>query len=209
MGILIKLGERTLIRKLERRDIDKMINWGKHKDPKFLHYNFPYLTEEERDIWYKFKTKKINKKCFAVDDMNGDLIGYISLRDIKFFKRESELGIVFDPNILGKGYGTDALTAFLDLYFNQLKMKTMILRVAKFNERAIRCYEKCGFKITDEYISEFEEQCMNTKTKNNIVEKSRHFTIESGILKTVYLAMKITKEEYDIHIQRDKLLINL
>ncbi len=206
---MVKSGEITRIREFQRIDVDKMRNWGNHEDPRFFHYSFPNLTEEERDLWYEIKNKKFNRKCFAVDDLSGNMIGYISLRNIKFFTRLCELGIVFDPNILGMGYGTDALNTLLDIYFNNLKMKKLLLKVAKFNQRAIRCYEKCGFKINNEMLEDFEEQDIDKESLEFILNSNENFIIEGYKLKALYYSMEITKKGYNIHKESQKMLISL
>ncbi|WP_084111854.1 GNAT family N-acetyltransferase [Paramaledivibacter caminithermalis] len=203
------VGDSIKIRKLKREDVDKMVLWGKHEDPVFLHYNFPNLSKQERDLWYRIKAKSFRRKCFTIEDFKNNIIGYISLRDIKFIKRESELGIVFDPNKLNKGYGTDALSNFLDFYFNVLKMRKLNLKVAKFNKRALRCYQKCGFEIWKEILDEFEEQNIGLKIMKKIVESNKEFKINNGKLVTNYYYMNITKEKYLFHKEREKLLITL
>lgn len=45
------------------------------------------------------------------------------------------------------GYGTDAIRLMLDYGFNMLNLHHISLGVFAFNERAIRCYEKAGFKV--------------------------------------------------------------
>lgn len=45
-----------------------------------------------------------------------------------------------------KGYGSDALATFLKYIFEVKGFKKLYLRVYEDNKRAIRCYEKCGFK---------------------------------------------------------------
>lgn len=204
-----KVGDRIKVRRLKREDVDRMLLWGKHESPEFLHYNFPELSEEERDLWYKMKTGDFGKRCFAIEDMEENLVGYISLRNIKFFRRQSELGIVFDPNKMSKGYGTDGLYKFLDIYFNNLGMRRLILKVAKFNKRALRCYQKCGFEIFQEVFHEFEEQNLGTLTMKKIEESNREFTMRNGRLMTGYYYMHITREKYLFHKENKELLITL
>lgn len=206
---MIIMGDRTRIRKLKREDVDKMLLWGKHEDPVFLHYNFPNLSRQERDLWYRIKAKDLRRKCFTIEDEEGSLIGYIALRDIKFLKRESEMGIVFDPNKLNQGYGTDALSNFLDLYFNVLKMRKLKLKVAKFNKRAFRCYEKCGFQISKEVLDEFEEQNIGLLTMKRIEKENKEFKIDNYKLMTKYYYMHITREKYLFHKEKEELLITL
>lgn len=206
---MIIMGDKTKIRKLKREDVDKMVLWGKHQDPVFLHYNFPKFSKQERDLWFRIKARDFRRRCFAIEDRENNIIGYISLRDIRFFKRESEMGIVFDPNKLNQGYGTDALSNFLDLYFNKYKMKRLKLKVAKFNKRAFRCYEKCGFEILKEVYDEFEEQNIGIMTMKGIVKSNKEFAMNSGRLMTKYYYMDITKEKYIFHKENEELLITL
>jgi len=46
-----------------------------------------------------------------------------------------------------KGYGQDALRLLLDYGFNILNLSSIELVVHEDNARAIRCYEKLGFKM--------------------------------------------------------------
>lgn len=45
-----------------------------------------------------------------------------------------------------KGYGAEALKLLLDYGFNYINLNNIMLTVKSFNERAIKCYEKVGFK---------------------------------------------------------------
>lgn len=203
------VGDKTKVRRLNRQDVDRMSLWGKHEKLEFLHYNFPSLSKQERDMWFRIKARNFSRRCFAIEDNDDKLVGYISLRNIKFFRRESELGIVFDPSKLSKGYGSDGLSTFLDLYFNTLKMRKLILKVAKFNKRAFRCYEKCGFTVYNEMLDEFEEQNLGLMTKKEIVEGNEAFAINNGKLVTKYYYMYITREKYLFHKENEELLITL
>ena len=46
-----------------------------------------------------------------------------------------------------RGYGTEALGLLLDFAFAILNLNNVLLEVHAFNTRAIRCYEKVGFKV--------------------------------------------------------------
>lgn len=45
-----------------------------------------------------------------------------------------------------KGYGAEVLDLLLDYGFNYLNLNNIMLNVKSFNERAIACYKKVGFK---------------------------------------------------------------
>ena len=45
-----------------------------------------------------------------------------------------------------RGYGTDAVTAYLAYLFHEFNLHKVYLRVEEYNARAQRAYEKCGFR---------------------------------------------------------------
>jgi RimJ/RimL family protein N-acetyltransferase len=189
-------GEKVRIRKLIREDVDKMQNWSMHEDPLFFHYNFPKMNEKEKDEWYAIKTKTFKRKSFAIENLEKEVIGYLSIRNIKWIKRESELGIVLDPKHINKGYGTEALRIFLDYYFRQLNMSAMTLMAAKFNERAIKCYKQCGFRVLKESDEEFEDQYAEIFYNPLYEDLKKLFTSADGKKKTRYVHMQIKKAEF-------------
>jgi aminoglycoside 6'-N-acetyltransferase len=50
-----------------------------------------------------------------------------------------------NPNLFNKGYGTKMVSKFIDFIIKTTDVEIIILDPAISNERAIRCYEKCGF----------------------------------------------------------------
>ncbi len=49
------------------------------------------------------------------------------------------------PNLFNKGYGTIMVSNFIDFILKTTDVEIIILDPEISNERAIRCYEKCGF----------------------------------------------------------------
>ncbi len=189
-------GEKTYIKELKREHVDLMQSWGRHRDPLFYCYNFPHLTKKQKDYWYRDKTLWFSNKCFVVFNNHDQLIGYISLRNIKIFRRTCELGIVFDPDNIGMGYGTDGLKAFLGYYFGPLKMKALYLKVSVFNKRAQRCYEKVGFKLVDIVTEEFEDQSLPIFQDDLFIPYRHFFKLKNKKLKCQFMNMAITKKAY-------------
>lgn len=75
------------------------------------------------------------------------LIGNIGLERIDHIDRTATLGIfIGDSNNHDKGYGSEALRALLNYGFSVLNLNNIGLSVIDFNERAIHCYNKVGFK---------------------------------------------------------------
>ena len=76
------------------------------------------------------------------------MIGEIRLDRLDMGDRRATLAIgIFDPEALGRGYGTEAIQLLLGHAFGEIGLHRVSLRVLAYNERAIRCYEKCGFIV--------------------------------------------------------------
>ena len=74
-------------------------------------------------------------------------MGYISLMKIHDVNRTAELGIfIGDEENLSRGYGSEAIMLLLDYAFNYVNLNNVMLKVFDYNKRAIKAYEKCGFK---------------------------------------------------------------
>ena len=83
----------------------------------------------------------------AVETFDGRLLGWVELRDLNWRRRSGEFRICLgDPATWGRGYGGAALRGFLDLAFRAWGLGSVHLRVAVWNDRAVRAYERCGFK---------------------------------------------------------------
>lgn len=90
---------------------------------------------------------------FSIITLDEDkLIGTVGLERINHPHRTATLGIfIGDKDYLSKGYGSEAIRLLLDYGFNYMNLHSIKLTVFAFNERAIKCYKKCGFKETGRY----------------------------------------------------------
>lgn len=89
-----------------------------------------------------------NKNTFAIIDLQTDeMIGNVGLHEINNINRTATLGIfIGNKNYWSKGYGAEAIQLILDFGFNYLNLNNIDLALMEFNQRALKCYEKCGFK---------------------------------------------------------------
>lgn len=87
---------------------------------------------------------------FSIITLNEDkLIGTVGLERVDHMNRTATLGIfIGDKEYLSKGYGTEAIRLLLDYGFNYMNLHSIKLHLMSFNERALKCYKKCGFKET-------------------------------------------------------------
>ena len=89
-----------------------------------------------------------DEASFAIVTLDDDkLIGTVGLEKINRNDRNATLGIfIGDKDYRSKGYGTEAIRLVLDYGFNYMNLKNIKLDFVEFNERAFKCYKKCGFK---------------------------------------------------------------
>lgn len=188
-------GNRLTISPIKLKDIYSMLDWGRHENPLLFDYNFPPLSNSEIKQWYFIKNMGIRKKYYSVFNKDNILVGYMGIKNIKRFKKEATLGIVFDPNYVNQGYGTQAINLYLNHYFNKMKMKRMYLDVAQFNKRAIQCYEKIGFKKFDAYSEEFFNQNLDLNNQYYLEEESS-FEIKDKKIYNYINKMKIDRKSF-------------
>lgn len=96
------------------------------------------------------------KRVFAANDRvdyaiilkeTGDYVGEVVLNEIDWDNQSANMRIALaGKNWFGKGMGTEAIQLILDFGFNALNLHRIELEVYEFNPRAIRVYEKVGFK---------------------------------------------------------------
>lgn len=145
-GERIITGERVRLRSWQRRDTLAYELWPRYTEPFNSLWNIPRS--------YGFDDFTLNgwssqRFVWAVDDRTGRLIGRISLREVQPDRSSARLGISIAQPYVSQGLGTEALRLFIDYYFTSLGFKTMRLDVAAFNTRAVRCYERLGFRYVD------------------------------------------------------------
>lgn len=85
---------------------------------------------------------------FTIHDLKDDrLIGEIGLDEVDWMHGDSVVGIgLGERDFWGKGYGTDAMRLLLRFAFMELNLFRVTLDVFEYNPRAIRSYEKAGFR---------------------------------------------------------------
>jgi RimJ/RimL family protein N-acetyltransferase len=75
------------------------------------------------------------------------LIGGLGLDVVDWATRDSFVGIFLgEREYWGKGCGTDAMRLLLQYAFTELNLWRVSLGVFEYNPRAIRSYEKVGFR---------------------------------------------------------------
>lgn len=100
--------------------------------------------------WLENSAKNTDNRDFDIVELNSNkLIGTIGLGQFNWVNRSSVLGIfIGDEDFRGNGYGTEAINLLLEYGFKYLNLHSIKLDLLTINERAHKCYLKCGFKDT-------------------------------------------------------------
>ena len=102
------------------------------------------FTAEQEIQWVREKLEEEALVFSMIDKSSGRFIGNIELMDPS--DSEGELGIAITGEMQDQGYGTEAVLGMLKYAIDLLGLKRVFLRTNPQNTRAIRVYEKCGFR---------------------------------------------------------------
>jgi RimJ/RimL family protein N-acetyltransferase len=96
----------------------------------------------------ELEDEPLERTRFAIRALADErVIGLIGLFANFQSHHEASMGIqIGERDYWGKGYGTDALRVLLRYAFAELNLYRISLSVLEGNERAMRSYEKCGFR---------------------------------------------------------------
>jgi len=134
----------------EPKYIKKFVEFRNSEDSRnFLMPGIPYpVTEGSVSEWLSKKANHHESGEFAIIyNETKEYIGNISYGNVDWKNRHCEIAIMIgEEKYRNRGLGTEALVTLLDFIFNELNLHRVELKVYDFNERAIKCYEKCGFK---------------------------------------------------------------
>jgi|GEM_PF-3094416 len=107
-------------------------------------------TFEEVRLRFEEQERSPKEWRLWIHTLAGRLIGEVSLTDIDRLKRCAEFSIVlFDPAYWGRGYGSEAARLVLVEAAKRFDLELFYLFTAADNKRAIRAFEKLGFRITE------------------------------------------------------------
>jgi RimJ/RimL family protein N-acetyltransferase len=107
---------------------------------------FPMSVEME-ERWIESVSKTEDVHMIAVLKSDSSSLGIVSIKDINKRNGSAHISIILQKKSWDKGYGTEAVTGVLYFLFERRNLHRVWLRVADYNDRAIKCYKKCGFKI--------------------------------------------------------------
>jgi len=127
--------------------------WQRDSEFQRLLDNNPVQSNSEKKVREGFEKDaengfKAERYGFSVRTLAEDrFIGFLSIW-LDLIHREAWVGLGIGPREdWSKGYGTDMLKLCQRYVFSELSMKRLSLGLFEYNPRALRSYEKCGFRL--------------------------------------------------------------
>ncbi len=145
------MGERIMLREYKKDDLPYIRKWVNDSEiTKFLSnvFLYPHTLNDTENFLNIMLQGNGNVKGFVIANKDTEeYIGQIDLIKIDWVNRVGTIGIVIgNKEYLSHGYGTEAIKLLQEFAFNKLNLHKLELQVRAFNDRAISCYKKCGFK---------------------------------------------------------------
>ena len=132
---------------LNENDKLKALNMRNHPQIKKWMYNRDSISEEDHFGFIKNLEIDMERRYFLVKQKD-NIIGSINFSKINF-ENSVDLGIYTNPFLQSKSAGKLLESAASQYAFIELDVEKIKLEVFPGNERAIRFYNKCGFKFID------------------------------------------------------------
>ena len=168
-------GENIYLSPMNIEDIEIYMKWMNDKKvtDNIGRSQFLFTFGKEKE-WLE-SVNKGREYQFAIINNEDKLIGNCSLFDIDFINGNATVGIfIGEEEFRGKGLGTEALKLLISYGFNHLNLNNIMLTVFSFNERAIKCYNKVGFKE------------IGRRRKDALINNKRYDTIYMDIIREEY-----------------------
>ena len=93
------------------------------------------------------------ERFYEALDEDGSLVGNY------YFEQKGdalEIGLGLRPDLTGRGLGLEFLLAGIEFGRRRFGLSRVILNAAAFNERAIKVYERAGFRETGRHTRRFD-----------------------------------------------------
>lgn len=139
-------GDKVELRLIRPEDYATIVEWTQEKEVnRFIDGDYPTSVSECAAWDQKAKSNRYQERFAIV--LNNSIIGDIELDHITWRSGDAELRIrIGVQSLWDQGYGTDAINTLLHYAFDSLNLSRIYLKVYVDNSRAIRCYQKVGFK---------------------------------------------------------------
>ena len=151
LGIVIE-GERVRLRKLEKLDLPLLHKWANDREvvawARFSPEHMTSLAALEKAYEKELHDEETERVSFVIEESaSSPPIGWGVVRTWDRKHVSANVGISLgEKELWGKGYGTEAMNLLLEIVFDHQGWHHAELWTLAENERAIKSFEKCGFR---------------------------------------------------------------
>jgi RimJ/RimL family protein N-acetyltransferase len=107
-------------------------------------------SEKNTARWMEKEAEELSpaRYYFSIHTLDeGKLLGELGLDVVNWPGRDAFVGLgIGETDYWSKGYGTDVMNVLLLFAFTEINLRRVSLTVFEYNPRAIRSYEKAGFR---------------------------------------------------------------
>lgn len=141
-------GEKVQLRAITATDFPQIVAWSKDEEvSRYFEGDYPLCLEDCPSWLQKAQSDRHNKRFAIVTKDDNEFIGDIELDHITWRSGDAELRVrIGEKTRWDQGFGTDAVRTLLTHAFLRMNLSRIYLRVYSSNLRALRCYQKAGFK---------------------------------------------------------------
>lgn len=153
------------LRKLELKDAPLMLEWM-HDDSvvHFMGANFAEKKIEDCENFIRYSQESENDLNLAIVDDNDEYMGTVSLKHINKELKMAEFAVTVRKCAMGRGISAYGMKEIIRIGLEELGLDKVLWCVSKLNERAVRFYDKNGYKRTTD-IHEYYKS-MYTEEQN-------------------------------------------
>ena len=134
-------GKNVNLRIVEKEDLSFYVNWV--NDPSFFGEYNPLEQAAKVEMEKEYDTAPSERKRFFVEMKDGTKIGVVGVFPVGDLW---EIGFALIPSERGKGYGTEAVTIFVDYLFLSRDLVRIQATTDPRNKGSQRILETVGFK---------------------------------------------------------------
>lgn len=135
------------IRRLSEEDLKCRVDWMNNpRVYKNMHFTPPILLEKTIE-WYRKNLFNDKRQDLVFEDDNGQMLAMGGLTGIDYSVRKAEFYIFVNPELLGRGIGTEATKLLCKYGFDVLHLHKIYLFANASNIGASKTYAKVGFKL--------------------------------------------------------------
>lgn len=143
-------GRTVVLRRHRPENLDAFLRW--YRDPeiaRLTRYHVEPMAAEEIERYFESRVLGSDTLSYAIHlRESGRLIGTTTFSQLDAGNGSVNYHVTIgERDAWGQGHGTEVTELMLRLAFERLGLHRVGLSVFAFNERAIRAYEKAGFRI--------------------------------------------------------------